>query len=139
MQFALQPPHWYLMQQASTTVVAGRCNEPISVDRSIRPYYRVRYPTEAFRAPSFTFAPERFRLSFLQDAAALQRTGSDPLAATGYQFTLARRYASPAQAAALQATLDRLQALNLIGWARRGGTLVVTVAGDAGNVIAHGV
>ena len=55
------------------------------------------------------------------------------MAATGYQFTLARRYASRAQAAALQAMLDRLQALNLIGWARRGETIAVTVASDAGT------
>ena len=66
-------------------------------------------------------------------------SGGDPVAATGYQFTIARRYASRAQAVALQAMLDRLQALNLIAWARRGAAIEVTVAADAGRVIAHGV
>ena len=64
----------------------------------------------------------------MSDRQSLRRAGGDPMAATGYQFTLARRYVSPAQAAALQAMLDRLQALNLIGWARRGDTIAVTVA-----------
>ena len=43
---------------------------------------------------------------------------SDPLAATGWSFSVERRYASRAQAAAFQAILDRLQSLNLIAWAR---------------------
>ena len=42
----------------------------------------------------------------------------DPPAAAGWSFTLARTYAGRRQANALQAMLDRLQALNLIAWAR---------------------
>jgi hypothetical protein len=34
--------------------------------------------------------------------------------------------------------LDRLQALNLIGWAPEPATIDVTVASDASTVIAHG-
>jgi hypothetical protein len=64
---------------------------------------------------------------------------SDPPAATGYTFELSRRYGSPAQANALQAMLDRLQALNLIAWARHLDTIEVTVASDASQVIGHGV
>ena len=63
---------------------------------------------------------------------------SDPAASAGYAFTLTRRYASTAQADALQAMLDRLQALNVIAWQRYPSTIEVTVASDASNVILNG-
>ncbi len=50
----------------------------------------------------------------------------------GYSFQIARRYVSPAQATAFQAILDRLQALNLIAWAREPANIDITVARDAG-------
>ena len=59
----------------------------------------------------------------------------DPIATTGYTFTIERRYASSAQAAAFQAMLDRLQSLNLIAWVRNATTIQVTVASDAGSFI----
>ncbi len=61
-----------------------------------------------------------------------------PLAATGYSFAIARHYASRAQAAAFQAMLDRLQALNLIAWMRTPTTIEITVAADAGETIVNG-
>lgn len=64
---------------------------------------------------------------------------TDQPAGTGYSFEISRRYGSPAQAQALQAVLDRLQALNLIAWVRHLDTIAVTVAGDASKVIGHGV
>jgi Transglycosylase SLT domain len=64
---------------------------------------------------------------------------SDPPAAGGWSFTIARRYVSAAQAGAFQAMLDRLQALNLIAWQRFPGEIEVTVASDAPRVIAGGV
>ncbi|MGI8903792.1 MAG: transglycosylase SLT domain-containing protein [Solirubrobacteraceae bacterium] len=63
----------------------------------------------------------------------------DPPATTGFTFQLARRYASPAQALALQSLLDRLQALNLIAWLRGPQSIEVTVASDASSVLVHGV
>jgi hypothetical protein len=62
----------------------------------------------------------------------------DEPAATGYSFALLRRYANVRQATALQDVLDRLQALNLIAWARELTTINVTVASGAGHVIAGG-
>ncbi len=62
----------------------------------------------------------------------------DPPAAGGWSFELARRYASRAQADAVQALLDRLQALNLIAWQRYPGTIEVTVASDAARFIVNG-
>jgi hypothetical protein len=64
---------------------------------------------------------------------------SDPPAAAGWSFTIARHYVNDRQAAALQAVLDRLQALNLIAWQRYPAEIEVTVAGDAGRVLARGV
>lgn len=63
----------------------------------------------------------------------------DEPAATGYTFEIARRYSGPGQAAAFQAMLDRLQALNLIGWVRNIDTIEVTAASDASGVIARGL
>jgi Transglycosylase SLT domain len=62
----------------------------------------------------------------------------DPPAAAGWSFTIARSYASEAQAAAFQAILDRLQALNLIAWERFPSEIKVTVAADASQAIVHG-
>jgi hypothetical protein len=61
-----------------------------------------------------------------------------PLTATGYSFAIERRYATHGQAAALQAMLDRLQALDLIAWARSPQTIEVTVSSDADRVIVDG-
>jgi hypothetical protein len=63
---------------------------------------------------------------------------SDPPAAAGWSFTIARRYASEAQALAFQAMLDRLQALNLIAWERFPDEIEVTVASDAARAIVDG-
>jgi hypothetical protein len=62
----------------------------------------------------------------------------DPVGATGYSFQIAREYARPAQAEAFQAVLDRLQALNVIAWAREAEVINITVASDAPQVIGHG-
>ena len=61
----------------------------------------------------------------------------DPSLATGWTVDLARRYASPAQAEALQEVLDRMQSLNLIAWAREGSLLRITVATDAAAWLAR--
>lgn len=64
---------------------------------------------------------------------------SDPPAADGWSFTIARRYVSDAQANAFQAMLDRLQALNLIAWQRYPSEIEVTVAADADRVVVGGL
>ncbi len=77
--------------------------------------------------------------SAVTDARYQQLLGDgDRAPTTGYSFTIARRYVNPAQAAAFQATLDRLQALNLIAWERFSGVIEVTVASDAGRAIVNG-
>ena len=64
---------------------------------------------------------------------------TDPPAADGWSFTIARHYVSGAQAGAFQAMLDRLQELNLIAWQRYPDEIEVTVASDAARVIAAGI
>jgi hypothetical protein len=61
-----------------------------------------------------------------------------PLTATGYSFAIDRRYATRGQAVALQAMLDRLQALDLIAWLRSSQTIEVTVSSDADHAIVDG-
>jgi Transglycosylase SLT domain len=88
------------------------------------------------RALSGTDAPLTVA-STVSDARYQQQLGLiDPPAATGFSFQIARRYASDTQAQAFQAMLDRLQALNLIAWARRPDTIEITVASDAAGAIA---
>ena len=64
--------------------------------------------------------------------------GAPVLSSAGWTFQIARTYASRAQAEAFQATLDRLQALDLIAWTRTLDTIDVTVASDAAKVIVNG-
>jgi len=63
---------------------------------------------------------------------------SDPPAASGWSFTIARHYSSRAQAAAFQAMLDRLQALDLIAWERFPSEIEITVASGASQTLVHG-
>ena len=48
--------------------------------------------------------------------------------ATGFSFDIARRYASHGQAEAFQNVLNRLQALDVIAWAREGDVIHVTAS-----------
>jgi hypothetical protein len=52
----------------------------------------------------------------------------------GWSFDVRRRYASDAQAQAFQYMLDRLQALNLIAWARRGNVIHVTASSEGSEL-----
>jgi hypothetical protein len=78
--------------------------------------------------------------STVMDAHYRQQTGQGFEAqTTGWAFQIARRYASPAQAAAFQAVLDRLQSLNLIAWAREPTVIDITVASDGNATAGHGL
>ena len=69
----------------------------------------------------------------VEDAAYQRAAGiSSPLATTGWQFAIERRY-RPGQAQAFQELLDRLQSLNLIAWVPDGNVIEVTVASNASN------
>jgi Transglycosylase SLT domain len=61
-----------------------------------------------------------------------------PESASGYSFEIQRRYSREREALAFQAMLERLQALNVIGWTRTRSTIDITVASDASHVIVDG-
>ena len=52
----------------------------------------------------------------------------------GWAFDIGRQYASDAQAQAFQYMLDRLQALNLIAWARRGNTIHIAASSEGAKL-----
>ncbi len=118
---------------------AATVGAPRSLYRGLRPVaLRLLIDLAArVRALSGMDAPLRIQ-STVADARYQQQLGvSFPAAATGYAFTIQRRYAGEAQATALQALLDRLQSLNLIAWAREPTTIQVTVASDAAAWLAR--
>ena len=53
----------------------------------------------------------------------------------GFAFDVRRDYASDAQAQAFQYMLDRLQALNLIAWARMGNAIHVVASSEARDLL----
>ena len=57
--------------------------------------------------------------------------GGYSLHTTGFAFDVLREYPDPGQADAFQFALDRLQALNLIAWARLGDVIHITVSSEA--------
>jgi len=64
-----------------------------------------------------------------------EATEAYSLHTTGYAFDVLRRYRSRAQALGFQFALDRLQALNLIAWAREPAAIHITVARDARRLL----
>jgi hypothetical protein len=54
---------------------------------------------------------------------------------TGYAFDILRSYRSREQARAFQFWLDRLQAMNLIAWAREPNAIHVTVGAKARRLV----
>jgi len=109
-------------------------------------------PTALRRLVSQALAPRRMSSGTLAPAAVdllaeLQYSvrqlwpGHVPLRVAsrgGLTFSIARRYASYAQAAAFQAVLDRLQTLSLISWTRTRKRIDVTVAPDAASYLVNG-
>jgi hypothetical protein len=121
--------------------LAPRLRVPASLYRGLRPAALTMLLEIAslVHRISGTAAPLVIASTVL-DARYDHRLGfDDPPATTGYTFQIERRYGSGAQAEALQFVLDRLQALNLIAWIRGDSTIEITVAPDAGVVLAHGV
>ena len=78
----------------------------------------------------------------LDDAYRQKLPPGDPNAGTGYAlettgwaFDIRRDYSAPAQAAAFQYELERLQARNLIAWSRTPHTIHVTVSAAAASLV----
>jgi hypothetical protein len=113
---------------------ASRLGAPRDLYRGLRPVALRMLIALAARVRSLS--GDKRPLDVLTTAADqqyVQRSGGGFSSSTdGYSFQISRRYGSPAQAAAFQAVLDRLQALNLIAWSREPAAIDITVARDAG-------
>jgi hypothetical protein len=134
------PAQLGLSYSSSMGALAGRLKAPAGLYRGLQPAaLRLLLELAArVKALSGGLGPLRVT-SAVSDERYQQLLGiADPPAAAGWSFTLARNYVAPAQAEALQAMLDRLQALNLIAWTRFPSEIEVTVSGDAARVIERG-
>jgi transglycosylase-like protein with SLT domain len=114
---------------------ASKVGAPRSLYRGLAPAALRLLIEMAARVRTLSHATAPLRVqSTVSDAKYQAARGiEDPVATTGYTFAIDRRYGSPAQAAAFQAVLDRLQSLNLIAWARSVRTIQVTAASDAAS------
>jgi soluble lytic murein transglycosylase-like protein len=114
---------------------AGKVGGTPALYRGLRPVALRLLIAMAARVRALSGGAEPLRVfSTVSDAQYERQAGEDfPAALNGYSFQISRRYANGAQAGAFQAVLDRLQALNLIAWAREPTVIDVTVASDAGN------
>jgi soluble lytic murein transglycosylase-like protein len=121
-----------LAHQVGATPALYRGLRPAALDLLVALAARVR---ELSHLPASTLTVT----SAVNDERYQQQLGvSDPPAAAGWSFTIARQYANRAQAVAFQAMLDRLQALNLIAWERFPSVIEITAASDASNALVHG-
>jgi hypothetical protein len=80
---------------------------------------------------SVTSAVRDERYQHLVAATNIEATHGYSLHTTGYTFDIRRAYSSHREALAFQFMLDRLQALNLIAWAREPHAIHVTVSSAA--------
>jgi hypothetical protein len=121
-----------LAYDSSLGAEARAVSAPRSLYRGLRPVALHELEVLADRIRSLSGASPLRLAATVQDATYQQAAGvAQPLAATGWQFQIARRYRSGAQADAFQELLDRLQSLDLIAWAPDGDVIDVTVASDA--------
>lgn len=119
---------------------ASHLHAPAGLYRGLRPAALAVLLEIAARVRSLAHGEAPLIVSgAVADRRYQQRAGvQDPPQAGGWSFRLARRYVGNAQRGALQALLDRLQALNLIAWSAYPGEIEVTVSADAPRVLAHG-
>jgi hypothetical protein len=113
---------------------AGRLGAPRSLYRGLRPVALRMLIALAARVRSLAGGAGPLEvLTTVADQQYVRHSGNGFASSPdGYSFQISRRYRTPAQATAFQAVLDRLQALNLIAWAREPGAIDITVARDAG-------
>jgi hypothetical protein len=130
-----------LAYDSSMGSIAAQVGAPAVLYRGLRPAALDLLIELAVRVRAISHVRARLTVvsTVMDQRYQSQLAVADPEATTGYSFSLGRRYASRAQALALQAMLDRLQALDLVAWVRTPTTINVTVASDASRVIADGV
>ncbi len=123
-----------LAYDGSLGALAHAVSAPPALYRGLRPVALRELITLADRIRGLSRTAPLRVASTVEDEAYQRAAGvAEPLAATGWQFDIARTYRSDAQAQAFQELLDRLQSLDLIRWAPNGRVIEITVASDASS------
>ena len=109
---------------------------PLPASKSLRPGTSAALRPEAFALLAYIRDGVR-NISGTKAPLKVTRTvrPGDDIHATGFAFDIGRDYASDAQAEAFQFMLDRLQALNLIAWARSRDTIHVTASSEGESLL----
>ena len=120
-----------LLTRDGQTVVAGRCDEPLSVNADAIGFYRVRYDeaTDQINAANFASLAEGDKIALLDDRWALVESGTQDL--SGY-LALVSSMGSPLNTRAWQQVVA---ALGTIEYAERGTAGHNTFAAYARSVI----
>jgi hypothetical protein len=105
-------------------------------DGELRPLARGALRPEAFALLAYIRDGVR-NISGTKAPLKVTRTirPGDDIHATGFAFDISRDYANGAQAEAFQFMLDRLQALNLIAWARSRDTIHITASSEGQSLL----
>jgi len=105
-------------------------------DGELRPLARGALRPEAFALLAYIRDGVR-NISGTKAPLKVTRTvrPGDDIHATGFAFDISRDYANGSQAEAFQFMLDRLQALNLIAWARDGDTIHITASSEGQSLL----
>jgi aminopeptidase N len=74
-------PHSLLLSHDNQSTVAGRCDEPLSINAGAIGFYRTRYDAATLEVNTKNFAklPDTDRIALLDDQWALVESGADPL------------------------------------------------------------
>jgi aminopeptidase N len=74
-------PHSLLLNHDNQSTVAGRCDEPLSINAGALGFYRTRYDAGSLDVNTRNFAklPDSDRIALLDDQWALVESGADPL------------------------------------------------------------
>lgn len=120
--------------------LAKRLDQKAELYQGLRPgayalaVYMARLTREASRSRAPLTVTSTVRDSEYQGLLVGSNREATPnysLHTTGWSFDVARRYRSRRQAMGFQFALDRLQALNLIAWAREPGAIHVTASEES--------
>jgi hypothetical protein len=132
------PSRLHLIYARDMGALARRLRVPASLYRGLRPA-ALAVLTRMAAAVHQLAGGSLSVTSTVLDRRYQRRLGYvDPPGATGFTFQILRHYSPAAQAPALQFVLDRLQALDLVGWIRGARTIEVTAAPDAARVLRSG-
>jgi aminopeptidase N len=105
-------PQALLLTQDDQRVLAGRCDQPLSVNADAIGFYRVRYDAETLNANirEFDRIPAADRIALLDDEWALVQTAAEPL--SGY-LTLAAAMGTDLDPRAWQQVIGALETIEL--------------------------